>query len=154
MATSSYEGGERCDHWAQVALSYIPEGVLDDYAGHTTFMSMARADASRVARQYREGEIVVLSERIVPPEHADEGQEDVRYFIFAVLHEMVHVLSNHRPPNLITAAENDAQEEEADRQALDWFNGYVAERANPYLVPLRIEAVDVVRGRNQARMAR
>ena len=59
----------------------------------------------------------------------------MRYFIFVVLHEIAHVVKNHRSPLLdkLTKEENEAQEKEADDLAIDWFNAYIATRNSPYL---------------------
>ena len=49
----------------------------------------------------------------------NEADPVVRYFMFVCLHETVHAIKQHMPPNEITPEENEAQEAEADRLALE-----------------------------------
>jgi hypothetical protein len=83
----------RYNQWIQNALKYLPPAVLDEIKENILFISTADLDVCRIARKYcKTREIVLLSERILPKEGADEGQAEVRYFIFAVLHEVGHAI--------------------------------------------------------------
>jgi Zn-dependent peptidase ImmA (M78 family) len=48
---------------------------------------------------------------------------------FVVLHEVAHAIRNHLPPNEITHEQNQAQEDEANALAFEWFNSYLATKA-------------------------
>ena len=47
------------------------------------------------------------------------------------LHETVHAIKQHKPPNEISVEANTAQETEADALAFEWFNAYVERKNNP-----------------------
>ena len=89
--------------------------------------------------------MILLSERILPKQHANEGQPEVRYFIYVVLHEVVHTIKKHKSPKLdkLTREEYQAQEDEADRLALEWFNRHIENIGNPHLKPLFEEDVKI-----------
>ena len=147
-----------CEHynvWVDTALGYLPDEVVSGYEGKLTFLSTGTRDATRVARKYREqGEIILLSDRILPNQRAQENDPDIRYFIFAVLHEVVHATKDHKSPKFdeLSPDEAEVQEDEADALALCWFNQQIAERKNPYLPPLTMEEVNFEREKNQMRM--
>jgi len=86
----------------------------------------------------------------------DEGQPDVRYFIFVVLHEVVHAVKRHQSPlyDCLTQAEKEAQEREADDLALKWFNTHIAALGNPHLQPLTRMDIDEAQERSRAAMDR
>jgi len=160
MVTGSYfnlmlDCGDRYNRWVEIALSYLPQEVLDEYKEDFVFVSTAQRDGCRVARHYCENrEVILLSERILPKQGADDGQPEVRYFIYTVLHEVVHAIRKHKSPKFdnLTAEENQAQEDEADKMALDWFNQHVKKRDNPHLEPLTTKEVEAAQERNQALM--
>jgi len=130
------ECGSLYNQWVQLALHYLPQMVLDEIKNNVVFISMAHQDACRVTRHYAENcEIIILSERILPKQGANEGQPEVRYFIYAVLHELAHAIKKHKSPKLdnLTEQEKQSQENEADEIALKWFNEHIKELNNPYL---------------------
>lgn len=131
------ECGPPHNFWVEVALNYLPQDVFDEHEKMFVFIAMANKDACRVARHYCETrEVIVLSERILPSENDQrENSLKVRYFIFAVLHEVAHAIKNHKSPKLesLTEEEYKAQELEADELAMSWFNDYVAKRNNESL---------------------
>ena len=90
----------------------------------------------------------------MPKQGANGGQSEVRYFIYVVLHEVVHAIKKHKSPKFdnLTEQENHAQEEEADAIALEWFNEHVKELNNPYVKPLTIEEINEMRKKNQVLM--
>jgi len=92
-----------------------------------------------------------LSERILPKQHVNEGQPEVRYFIYVVLHEVAHAIKKHKSPKLdkLTREEYQAQEDEADRLALEWFNHHIEDIGNPYLKPLTEEDVKIEQEKQQ-----
>ncbi len=148
----TYVCGYNYDRGVECACSYLPDAVVEEHGDNLVFMSTAERDACRVAAQYREKEIILLSDRILPKAHDYEEDANVRYFIFAVLHEVVHAIRNHRPNNALTPEEIQAQENEADEQALEWFNQHVEERNNPDLLPLTMVEVNQARELNQELM--
>lgn len=90
--------GSRYDPWVRYALKYLPHDILLEFGGKLAFFSTAEEDACRVARAICEQrEIILLSERILPV-GGDDSKE--RYFVFAVLHEIVHAVKKHRSPLL------------------------------------------------------
>jgi len=149
--------GDRYNQWVQNALEYLPRDILDEHKARLAFVATADRDGCRVARLLcQTREIIVLSECILPKAGADEGQPDVRYFIFVVLHEVVHAVKQHRSPlcDSLTQAEEAAQEREADDLAVEWFNAHIAALGNPYLQPLTRKDIDEAQARSQAAMDR
>jgi len=143
--------GDHYNQWIQFALEYLPVAVLDENKEKLVFISTAHRDACRVARNYCENrEVILLSERILPKQGTDERQPEVRYFFFVVLHEVVHAVKKHKSPKFdnLTTTENEAQEDEADRIALEWFNGHVKASNNPYLKPLSLDEINEMRRQN------
>jgi hypothetical protein len=59
-----------------------------------------------------------------------------------------------RPPNEISPEENEAQESEADRLALQWINDYLKERNIPDIPPLTREEIERAQARNRELMTR
>ncbi len=146
------ECGYRYNQWVQVALEYLPRDALDENKENLLFLSTTELDACRVARHLCENrEIIVLSERILPKQGANGGQPDVRYFIFAVLHEVAHAVKEHKSPKLdnLSEQEKHAQEDEADKMALQWFNEHVKELNNPYIKLIEITEINEIREKNQ-----
>jgi prophage antirepressor-like protein len=144
--------GDNYNHWVEFALSYLPKEILDEHKENLVFVSTAQKDGSRLARKHCENrEIILLSERILPKLNARENHPEVRYFIYVVLHEVVHAIRKHKSPKFdnLTAEEDKVQEEEADKIALDWFNLYIKERNNPHLKPLTREEIKAEQEKNQ-----
>ena len=85
---------------------------------------------------------------------ANEGQPEVRYFIFAVLHEVVHAIKKHKSPKFdnLTKQENRGQEDEADKIAIQWFNEHVKARNNQYLKPITMDEIKKMQEKNQVVM--
>jgi hypothetical protein len=147
--------GGRYNRWVEIALGYLPVEVLDENKENLVFISTAQMDACRVARHYCENrEIILLSDRILPKRGADEGQSEVRYFIFTVLHEIVHAIKKHKSPKFddLSEAQYQAQEEEADNLAFRWFNQHINELNNKYLPPLTTDEVEEVEQKNKELM--
>ncbi len=95
-----------------------------------------------------------MSERILPKRGAIEDDPDVRYFIFVVLHEIVHAIKKHKSSKFdsLSDADNQAQEDEADSLALEWFNRHVEALNNPFMKPLTIDEIEAAQERNQRQM--
>jgi hypothetical protein len=149
--------GDRYNQWVQNALEYLPRNILDEHKDRLACLAMAHRDGCRVARVLRENrEIIILSEHILPKAGATEGQSDVRYFIYTVLHEVVHAVKRHRSLlyDSVTPEVVVAQESEADDLALQWFNDHISALGNPYLPPLTWEDVDAAQAKSQAAMDR
>ena len=144
--------GDYYNSWVQHALRYLPEKILDENKESLVFASTAQRDGCRFARKFCENrEIILLSERILPKRNAKENHPEVRYFIFVVLHEVAHAIKKHKSPVFddLTLEKIQAQEEEADKIALDWFNQHIKERDNPYLKPLTKEEIEAEMEKNR-----
>lgn len=127
--------GPRASYWLEHALKdCLPIDILDAWKAKLAFLSTTNSDAFRIAKATRENrELIFISERIIPPKRASEDHPDIRYFVFVALHEVVHAIKQHKPPNEISEAENSAQEIEADTLAFDWYNTYLKSKKNPHL---------------------
>jgi hypothetical protein len=65
------------------------------------------SESIKALRERRE--LIFLSKHIAPSPGMNEADPVVRYFMFACLHETVHAIKQHRPPNEITAEQSQAQ---------------------------------------------
>jgi len=148
-----YCGEKYYNRWVAEALRYLPPKIIYEYKNKLAFFSTAEADGYRVARKLCDREIILLSERILPKKGATEDQKEVRYFIFAVLHEVAHAIKEHPSPlfDQLSRREVEAQEQEADNQALTWFNEHVKlfSSKKPYLRPITLDEIEKVRENNQ-----
>lgn len=151
---SMLQCGPHANPWLEHALiNCLPPEVFDAWKNRLVFLSTTRSDAFRVAKTLRETrELIVLSERIIPRGPLSEDHPDVRYFMFAALHEVVHAIKQHRPPTEITSAENEAQEDEANTWALGWYNEYVRQRNSPHLRELTMAEVEAAQAKSRAAM--
>ena len=149
------ECGSYYNQWVEIALKYLPQAVLEENKDKLVFITTAQRDGCRIARYYCENrEVILLSERILPKQGADEGQPEVRYFIYVVLHEASHAIRKHKSQKFdgLTTEEDKAQEAEADEIALEWFNEHVKARNNEYLKPITREEIEQAKSKNQALM--
>ena len=72
--------------------------------------------------------------------------------MFVALHETVHAIKQHRPPNEISEEENNLQESEADDLALDWLNAHIRMRNNPHLKEFTKEELAVAKEKNMKKL--
>ena len=145
------------DRWVEIALGYLPRDVLDEHKEGLAYISMAYRDGCRLARVICENrEVIVLSDHVLPKGHTDEGQPEVRYFIYVVLHETAHAIKKHRSPKYdsLSAEEFEAQEHEADALAFQWFNDHIALLGNPYLPAITHEEIEAAQAWSQEVMKR
>lgn len=145
------------NRWVEIALGYLPREVLDEHKESLAFISMAHRDGMRLARViYETREVIVLSEHVLPKVYANEGQSEVRYFFYVVLHEVAHAIKQHRSPQYdsLTEEEFEAQEQEADDLAFQWFNDHIAALANPYLPAITHEEIKLAQTKSQEVMQR
>ena len=98
------------DNRVRHALSYLPKDIFDKHVDSLAIIGMGHRDAVRLTPVTRKHEVIVLSDRILPRRKATEDSPEVRYFNYAVLHEVAHAVCKHRPPNELTKEEADAQE--------------------------------------------
>lgn len=143
--------GDLYNQWVEYALHYLPPEILDANKEKLVFISTAQLGSHRVARYYCENrEVILLSETILPKAGATEGQPEVRYFIFTVLHEVAHAISKHKSPKFdnLSEVEIQAQEDEANKMALDWFNQHIEKRRNRYLKPLTQQEIKIQEDKN------
>jgi hypothetical protein len=147
--------GAEYNGWVEIALDYLPAEVLDEHKENLVYISTAHRDGCRLARHYCENrEVIILSERVLPKKHANEGQAEVRYFIFVVLHETAHAIKKHRSPKFdaLSPEENKIQEEEADQLAYEWFNQHIKELTNEHLQAITPEEVKEAKQKTQEQM--
>ena len=143
------------DRWVEIALGYLPRNVLDEHKENLAFISMAHRDGCRLARVLCETrEVILLSEHVLPKGYTDEGQIDVRYFVYVVLHEVAHAIRKHKSPqyDFLTKEEFEAQELEADTLAFQWFNDHIAILENPYLPAITHEEIEQAQVKSQEYM--
>ena len=145
--------GEIGNHWLDAALEYLPHDIFARWSNSLAFLCTSQSDAKRLTLEFRENrEIIVLSERIVPAERSDEGSSDVRYFIFAILHEIAHAVFQDRPPRSITPTEGGKQEKRADGLAFQWMNDHLRAKNNPQLPEFTPEELDAAQLRTRQMM--
>jgi hypothetical protein len=144
------------NNWLEHALTHcLPYEVLEQWQDRIAYISAEQRDAFRISKALRESrELIFLSEHIAPLPGMHEADPIVRYFMFVCLHETVHAIRQHRPPNEITPEENDAQEAEADQLALQWMNDYLKERNHPDIPLLTQEEIERAQARNRDLMNR
>ncbi|MBK8335073.1 MAG: hypothetical protein IPL03_00170 [Sterolibacteriaceae bacterium] len=143
------------DRWVEIALGYLPRDVLDEHKEDLAFISMAHRDGCRLSRVLCETrEIILLSDHVLPKGRSDEGQPDVRYFIYVVLHEVAHATKKHKSPQYdsLTQEEFEAQEEEADALAFQWFNDHISLLENPHLPAITSEEIEQAQVKSQETM--
>ena len=137
-----------------VLEQYLPADVLSAFDGRLAFISTTCVDGIRLPKSfYRDRELIVLSERIIPARSGDEEfHPDYRYFIFVVLNEVAHACRDHLSPILdgLSQEEANAQQREADELAFKWFN----EHASTTLFQPPLTAGEVGELREKARARR
>jgi hypothetical protein len=147
--------GSYYNDWVAHALRYLPEKILAQVVDKLAIFSTAQRDGCRIARAIcEEREIILLSERILPKKTAKEYHPEVRYFIFAVIHEVAHAFKNHCSLlyDHLSEEEDRAQEKEAEELALSWFNEHVRKRNILCLHPLTYEEIEEAKQKNQRLM--
>ncbi len=146
--------GARANSWLEHALTEcLPLEILDEWKDKLAFVSTANSDAYRIAKKTREErELIFISEHIIPPRNAAEDHPDVRYLVFVALHETVHAIKQHEPPNEISVEANNAQEAEADALAFEWFNAYVARKNNRHFTNFTARELAAAAHRNAAKL--
>ena len=147
---------DESNFWLEHTLrNCVPYEVLEEWQDGITYISAEERDAFRINKALRENrELIFLSEHIAPSPGMNEADPIVRYFMFVCLHETVHAIKQHRPPNEITQEENEAQESEADQLALQWINDYLREQNHPDMPLLTEEEIEVAQARNRDLMSR
>lgn len=150
-----FDCGDYYNNWVAIALEHLPISVLAENKDKLVFVSTAHRDGSRLARMNCENrEVIVLSERILPKRGASLGDDDVRYFVFVVLHETVHAIMKHKSQKFDSLSDEEvrAQEDEADSLALKWFNDYVDAQNNPHMKKLTVAEIEAAQERSRQQM--
>lgn len=144
--------GFKYNKWIEEALKCVPFNILNEHRDSLYIISPSEMDACRISREICEQrEIIVISDRLMPKEREDSASTSVRYLMFVVLHEIVHAVKKHKPPNTITEQEIEAQEKEANEIALQWYNNnYVNKQYNNILQPLSIGEIETKKKANQS----
>ncbi len=144
-----FEGSETARELFNWALDYLPLHIRREWWGKIAFVCPNASDGKRLTRYFRgEREIIVISEHIVPRSFSSEGEPEVRYFIYVVLHEIAHAINDDKAPVEISPEENQKQEERADRLALEWFNTYIDSKRGSGLIRLTPDEVAKTQAQN------
>ncbi len=124
--------------WIELALRYLPDNIYSTEGKGLVFFSLGKMDACRLPHKYKKYELIIISDRIFPYPDQPENELTVKYFIFTVLHEVVHAIKKHRSPlfDKLSSEEIKQQEDEADELALTWFNSHVAAQKTGNLTPM------------------
>lgn len=139
MSTEVLIAGDHShEWWIYTALEYLPDEVLTEEGGNIAIVSLGALGAGRLPEQYRQREVVVLSDWIFPPAGRSEGDATGRCFICTLLHEIAHAVQRHKSGRLdkLTPEEAQAQEEEADALAVEWFNRHVDLGGTEHMKPI------------------
>ncbi|MDN7899497.1 ImmA/IrrE family metallo-endopeptidase [Burkholderia cepacia] len=124
---ASLNCGRDGDFWIAHALECIPDEIWNEHGDRFAFVSTTDSDGRRLGRAFAaDKHIIVLAERVIPRGPVTEDHPGVRYLYFVVLHEVAHAVRDHRPPSEISPEANQAQEDEANALAFEWFNAYLA----------------------------
>ena len=131
------EGDPSHERWIQIALEYVPEEVLANEGGNLAIIGLGGIGGCRLPAQYRQREIVLLSDWVFPPAGHSEGDDTGRFFVITLLHEIAHAVCRHKSPRLdqLSPDDSQAQEDEADRIAVQWFNRRVELSGNEFMTP-------------------
>jgi len=135
------DGDQSHIRWIEIALGYLPEETLRTEGANLAIIGIGSIGGCRLPQQYRQREIVLLSDWIFPPAGNSEGDKAGQFFIITLLHEIAHAVFRHKSPLLdkLTPEELQAQEDEADSMAIGWFNSHVEHRDNKYLKAISTE---------------
>jgi len=159
MAEGSYfnrmiDCGSSRNRWVEIALSYLPVELLDEHKENLVFIALTECDACRLASQYREREVIILSDHVFPLAGVSEDHSTARYFFFVILHEVAHAIKRHKSPRFdcLSKEEDEAQEREADELAYSWFNQHIEQENNEFLLPLYTSEIREAQDRNQTLM--
>jgi len=126
--------------WINIALEYLPKDILRVEGPNLAIVGVGDFGGYRLPKQYREREIILLSEWIFPPSAHSEADDSGKCFIVTVLHEIAHAVYRHKSPNLdnLSSEEDKTQENEADNIAIDWYNSHVESQDNDYLTSIEV----------------
>ncbi len=133
-------GDQTQSWWINTALKYLPEEIMRDEGRNLVIVGVGDFGGCRLPKQYREREIILLSEWIFPPPGHSEEEESGKCFIITLLHEIAHAVNKHKSPSLdkLSTDEKRDQENEADNIAIDWYNSHVRSLDNDYLTSLEV----------------
>lgn len=131
------------NEWVETALKYLPDDIFDKISREIA-ITVLNSDACRLAQKIcKHEEIIILSSWLFSyiPAGSCETDNEWRYFIFCILHEIAHAVFKHSPPDELSREKNKKQEDEADKHAIGWFNSYALEHNNNGLIPIAIEEI-------------
>lgn len=110
------------------AIQCIPLNEIDELS--ILFVCIDNSDARRlVMENYKDFEIIVISEFVVPRDWDNEDHWKKRYFNFLILHEVAHALHKHKSPKKLNLEQNKKQEDDADSTAMLWLNSYFGSKS-------------------------
>ena len=126
------DGDGNQGRWIRTALDYLPEDIMEQMKGNLVILGVGATGGCRLPDHYREREIVLFSDWVFPPSDDPEGDEAGQFFIIALLHEIAHAVCRHKSPawDKLSQEEIQAQEDEADSLAIDWFNRHIEQGDN------------------------
>ena len=150
---ASLDCGRDGNFWIGHALECIPDEIWNEHGDRFAFVSTTDSDGRRLGRAFAaDKHIIVLAERVIPRGPVTEDHPGVRYLYFVVLHEVAHAVRDHRPPSEITPEAKQAQEDEANALAFEWFNAYLATRMANGLAPYTADELNEAQAHMQARI--
>lgn len=126
-------------YWVEIALGYLPAEIIIKESKNIAIIAVGEIAACRLPLNFRMREIIFLADWIFPPAQTLESEEPAQAFIFTVLHEIAHIVFQHKSPQLLTSDQNLSQEEEANLLAQKWFNNHVESKLG------KIEPLDLVK---------
>ena len=145
--------GRDGDLWVRHALDCVPDDIWNAHGERFAFISTTDSDGRRLGPMAHEGKhVIVLSERVIPHGSMSEDHPTVRHLYFIVLHEVAHAVRDHQPPNEITPEANQAQAEEANALAFEWFNACLAKKAASGQTLYTQEELNAAQAASQERM--
>ena len=147
-----------CNHqqgkWIECAIDYLPDEIFDQVENKIAF-TILESDGFRLGKKVKNhDEVIILSPWIFPSSHVTEIDPEIRYLIFCILHEIAHVICNHKPPDEISKEENMYQEKEATSRAIQWFNNYVKDKSSEGFKELNESEIQKQQDINQERVSK
>ncbi len=138
-----------CSDSAKINIIHALQCIPLDQINHLKilFVCIDSSDARRlIIENYRDFEIIVISEFVVPREWKTEDDWLKKYFNYVVLHEVAHAVLKHKSPRTLDIDQARMQEMDADSLAMTWLNGYLKSKGmEPYTIEILEESQQRVR---------
>ena len=119
-------GGDKFNMWAEIALrDYLPKVIFHDLKEDLSFFCGSHADGSHIPKSVvGDREIIIISERVLPPSGTRAKDPDGQNFIKIIFHEVAHAYLKHKSQffDQLTQEQADQQEVEANELAYKWLD--------------------------------